>query len=58
MVSAGGEMVTLVTGAGLGEPPEDLVEAVTQHVQARRPEIDVVAYAGGQTAWPLLIGVE
>ena len=58
MVSAGGEMVTLVTGESLGEPPEDLVEAVTARVHARRPEMDVVAYAGGQSGWPLLIGVE
>lgn len=58
MVSAGGEMVTLVTGESLGEPPEDLVEAVTARVHARRPEMDVVAYAGGQNGWPLLIGVE
>ena len=56
MVSAGGEMVTLVTGDGLGE--EDLVEAVTARVHARRPEMDVVAYDGGQSGWPLLIGVE
>jgi DAK2 domain fusion protein YloV len=56
MVSAGGEMVTLVTGDGLGE--EDLVEAVTARVHTRRPEMDVVAYDGGQSGWPLLIGVE
>ena len=48
--------MTLVTGDGLGE--EDLVEAVTARVHARRPEMDVVAYDGGQSGWPLLIGVE
>jgi uncharacterized protein len=58
MVSAGGEMVTLVTGAGLGLPTEELVDAVTARVLARRPEMDVVAYDGGQSGWPLLIGVE
>lgn len=58
MVSAGGEMVTLVTGADLGLPTARLVDAVTSRVLARRPEMDVVAYAGGQTGWPLLIGVE
>lgn len=58
MVSAGGEMVTLVTGAGLGLPTEELVDAVTARVLARRPEMDVVAYEGGQSGWPLLIGVE
>jgi DAK2 domain fusion protein YloV len=58
MVSGGGEMVTLVTGADLGLPTEDLVDAVTARVLARRPEMDVVAYEGGQSGWPLLIGVE
>jgi dihydroxyacetone kinase-like predicted kinase len=58
MVSAGGEMVTLVTGADLGLPTEDLVDAVTARVLARRLEMDVVAYEGGQSGWPLLIGVE
>ena len=58
MVSAGGEMVTLVTGAGLGLPTGELVDAVTARVLARRPEMDVVAYDGGQSGWPLLIGVE
>ncbi|MBR7833044.1 DAK2 domain-containing protein [Actinospica durhamensis] len=58
MVSAGGEMVTLVTGADLGLPTAALVDAVTTRVLARRPEMDVVAYAGGQAGWLLLIGVE
>jgi DAK2 domain fusion protein YloV len=58
MVSAGGEMVTLVTGADLGLPTAQLVDAVTARVLARRPEMDVVAYDGGQSGWPLLIGVE
>jgi DAK2 domain fusion protein YloV len=58
MVSAGGEMVTLVTGAGLGLPTGELVDAVAARVLARRPEMDVVAYDGGQSGWPLLIGVE
>ena len=58
MVSAGGEMVTLVTGAELGLPTEELVDAVSARVLARRPEMDVVAYEGGQSGWPLLIGVE
>ncbi|HEU5429985.1 MAG TPA: DAK2 domain-containing protein [Actinocrinis sp.] len=69
MVSAGGEMVTLVTGDGLDEAAggpgatrldaaADLIEAVRLRVHAARPEMDVVAYQGGQSGWPLLIGVE
>jgi hypothetical protein len=34
------------------------VDAVSARVLARRPEMDIVAYAGGQPGWPLLIGVE
>jgi hypothetical protein len=67
MVSAGGEMVTLVTGDGFGPDlgtadggmdSAQLVESVRARVQATRPEMDVVAYDGGQSGWPLLIGVE
>jgi uncharacterized protein len=58
MVSAGGEMVTLVTGQVPGVDADALVEAVTTRVQAQHPEMDVIAYAGGQDGWPLLIGVE
>ncbi|MBS2961683.1 DAK2 domain-containing protein [Actinocrinis puniceicyclus] len=62
MVSAGGEMVTLVTGDGFGSDGDPdgtrLADAVRARVQATRPEMDVVAYEGGQSGWPLLIGVE
>ena len=58
MVSAGGEMVTLVTGLVPGVDADALVDAVTSRVQSQRPEMDVVAYTGGQNGWPLLIGVE
>jgi dihydroxyacetone kinase-like predicted kinase len=55
MLSAGGEMVTLVIGDGT-EP--GMPEAVTDRVRARHPVVDVVVYEGGQTGYPLLIGVE
>lgn len=58
MVSAGGEMVTLVTGQISPAHADALVDAVTARVHTRHPEMDVVAYAGGQSGWPLLIGVE
>jgi hypothetical protein len=31
---------------------------VASHVEASRPTVDVVVYAGGQCRYPLLIGVE
>lgn len=55
MLSAGGEMVTLVIGDGT-EP--GMPEAVTDRVRMRHPVVDVVVYEGGQTGYPLLIGVE
>lgn len=51
-------MVTLVTGLVPGVDADALVDAVTSRVQSQRPEMDVVAYTGGQNGWPLLIGVE
>jgi DAK2 domain fusion protein YloV len=55
MLSAGGEMVTLVTGQELAD---GLADALAADLSASRPEVDVVVYAGGQKAYPLLIGVE
>jgi hypothetical protein len=56
MLSAGGELATLVVGdddaaAGLGD-------AVCAHLAAVHPTVEVVRYAGGPGAVPLLIGVE
>ncbi|MFG2136240.1 DAK2 domain-containing protein [Streptomyces sp. NPDC048650] len=55
MLSAGGEMVTLVLGAGV---PDSLAESLERHVRERYLAVDTVVYAGGQHAAPLLIGVE
>jgi DAK2 domain fusion protein YloV len=56
MLSAGGELATLVVGeddvaAGLGD-------AVCAHLATVHPTVEVVRYAGGPGAVPLLIGVE
>ncbi|MFD0630944.1 hypothetical protein ACFQ9X_04055 [Catenulispora yoronensis] len=55
MLSAGGEMVTLVVGEG-AEP--GMSEAVHDRLRERHPVLDVVVYEGGRTGYPLLIGVE
>lgn len=55
MLSAGGEMVTLVLGA---QAPESLAERLERHVRERHLAVDTVVYEGGQHAAPLLIGVE
>ncbi|MEU3989927.1 DAK2 domain-containing protein [Streptomyces platensis] len=55
MLSAGGEMVTLVLGA---DAPDGLAGRLERHVRARHLAVDTVVYEGGQHAAPLLIGVE
>ncbi len=55
MLAGGGELVTLVTGAQVAPGiADDLVAAM----RAVRPEVDAVVYNGGQSVYPLLIGVE
>jgi dihydroxyacetone kinase-like predicted kinase len=53
LLSAGGEMATLVVGA---DPA--LGDAVCAHLAAVHPTVEVVRYAGGDGAVPLLAGVE
>jgi uncharacterized protein len=55
MLGSGGELVTLVTGE---EGHDELAAAVAAHVHRERPEVDTVVYEGGQSRYPLLIGVE
>jgi len=55
MLAAGGELVTLVTGA---EAEATLADSVVEAVHRGHPEIDTLVYEGGQPRYPLLIGVE
>ncbi|MBZ4020146.1 DAK2 domain-containing protein [Streptomyces purpurogeneiscleroticus] len=55
MLSAGGEMVTLVCGEGF---PQGLADRLERHVRERYLAVDTVVYAGGQQSSLLLIGVE
>ncbi|MFD9503905.1 DAK2 domain-containing protein [Streptomyces sp. NPDC060035] len=55
MLSAGGELVTLVLGEGV---PDALAEALQEHVREGYLAVDTVIYRGGHQAAPLLIGVE
>lgn len=55
MLAAGGEMVTLVLGAGT---PGDLTERLESHVREGYLAVDTVVYRGGEAGCPLLIGVE
>ncbi|MEU3709483.1 DAK2 domain-containing protein [Streptomyces catenulae] len=55
MLSAGGELVTLVRGACA---PDGLADRLEAHVRERFLAVDTVVYEGGRHAAPLLIGVE
>ncbi|MEW1817430.1 MULTISPECIES: DAK2 domain-containing protein [Streptomyces diastaticus group] len=55
MLSAGGEMVTLVLD---DEVPERVAGLLERHVRTRHLAVDTVVYRGGRQGSPMLIGVE
>jgi len=55
MLAGGGELVTLLLGE---DAPEGLAEAVEDHLRAAHPEVEAVAYRGGQPGAVLAVGVE
>jgi dihydroxyacetone kinase-like predicted kinase len=55
MLSGGGELVTLITGA---QAPPDLTARLASHLGAEWPFVEIQAYDGGQPHYPLLVGVE
>jgi dihydroxyacetone kinase-like predicted kinase len=55
MLSAGGEMVTLVLD---DEVPEQVADLLERHVRTRHLAVDTVVYRGGRQGSPMLIGVE
>jgi DAK2 domain fusion protein YloV len=55
MLAIGGELVTIITGAGAHE---GLAEAVVEQLAVSHPEADCICYNGGQTRYLLLLGVE
>ncbi|MFI1111110.1 DAK2 domain-containing protein [Streptomyces physcomitrii] len=55
MLSAGGELVTLVLGE---EFPDTFAEQLEEHVRERHLAVDTVVYRGGRGSALLLVGVE
>ncbi|MEO3782899.1 DAK2 domain-containing protein [Actinocorallia sp. B10E7] len=55
MLSGGGELVTMITGVGV---PPGLVAEVEEELHARRPDVELTVYDGGQVLYPVLLGVE
>ncbi len=55
MLTAGGEIVTALLGA---DAEEALGEGLALDLRRTHPEVDVVVHRGGQTDFPLVLGVE
>jgi fatty acid kinase len=55
MLTAGGELVTVLLGEGV---PAALGEGLAVDLSRTHPEVDVVVQRGGQTDYPLVLGVE
>ncbi|MDN5857050.1 MAG: DAK2 domain-containing protein [Pseudonocardia sp.] len=55
MLTAGGEIVTALLGA---DADEALGEGLALDLRRTHPEVDVVVQRGGQTDFPLVLGVE
>lgn len=55
LLAAGGELVTVLTGDGVGQ---DITEALTAHVHRSHPGTDMVAFHTGHRVDALIIGVE
>ncbi|SHK96654.1 hypothetical protein SAMN05443637_11580 [Pseudonocardia thermophila] len=55
MLTAGGEIVTALLGAGVDD---SLGEGLAADLRRTHPEVDVVVHRGGQTDYPLVLGVE
>ena len=55
MLTGGGELVTIVTGA---DAPGELGDSLTEWVESSYRAVEVVQYDGGQPHYPLLLGVE
>ncbi|MBX7430700.1 DAK2 domain-containing protein [Mycobacterium sp. Y57] len=55
LLAAGGELVTVLTGDGVGE---EVAEALAEHVRRRHPGTEMVSFHTGHRGDALLIGVE
>jgi dihydroxyacetone kinase-like predicted kinase len=56
LVAAGGELVTVLSGADPGAGAA--AQAVHDYLRRRHPLVEVGVFVGGQPEFPLLIGVE
>lgn len=55
LVGSDGELLTVVAGQ---EATADLLDAISEYVDAQFPEVEIDIVAGGQPLWPVIFGVE
>ena len=55
MLSSGGELVTIVSGAELAD---EVLDRLNDDLASNHPGADVTVYEGGQPIWPVIFGVE
>ena len=55
LLASGGELVTVVTGSEAGD---HLAPLLLDHLRRTHPEVESAVYEGGQTHFPVLVGVE
>jgi dihydroxyacetone kinase-like predicted kinase len=55
MLLGGGEIVTALLGAGTDAA---LADGLAADLHRTHPEVDVVVHRGGQSEYPLVLGVE
>jgi DAK2 domain fusion protein YloV len=55
MLTAGGELVTVLLGDGVDE---SLGEGLAADLRRTHPEVDVTVHRGGQSEYPIVLGVE
>ena len=58
LLGSGGELVTVLTGAGADPRAEDIAETLSEHVHRRHPGTEFSSYRTGHRGDVLLIGVE
>jgi dihydroxyacetone kinase-like predicted kinase len=55
LLSSGGELVTVIGGS---EAPEGLAAALGERIERGHRDVEVSVIDGGQSHYPLLLGVE
>lgn len=58
LLAAGGELVTVLFGAGIDGLEEDVMDVLTRHVHDQHPGTELATYFTGHRGDALLIGVE